>query len=67
MHIIIYRHGFHHINLQVSAKEFKKVVDDLSKEFEIHRNYIDYLGILEIYIINYCGDKEVIGLFVEDF
>lgn len=64
-HFLIYRFGTHYVNVKVDVVEFKKVIDDMSNEFTIHKNYIKELGILEFFIFNYWGDKEIIGLFLD--
>lgn len=60
--------GLHHINdIEVNEKDFFRIIDSMSIEFLIHREWKDEdNNEVEYWITNYHGDREVIGYFCID-
>jgi len=63
---IHYELGMHHINIETTKEDFNKVIDDLSFEFEIHRQEIDGNPDFVTYkILNYWNDLQLVGYIKE--
>lgn len=62
-YFLCWEFGVHHINVETSKKDFHRVIDDMSTEFEIHKIYdnIDCPGAVFYYIENYYGELTQIG------
>lgn len=67
---IHYSFGQHDLNLDVPSYEFERVVDELSKEFEIYKEFeswdsYDFEGCecleTSYFITDYCGNPFKIG------
>lgn len=70
MYTLKYSYGLHHLEVEVPSFDFERVIDDLSKEFEISKSYCrwdsDHFNgyeclLTEFYITNYYGHKEKVG------
>lgn len=61
---LFYEYGVHRVVVEVSKKDFFRVIDDLSKEFQIVKK--ESLDDLEYCIINYYGDSQIVGFVFEE-
>lgn len=65
-YFIVWTYGQHFATIETDKEDFKKIINCLSDEFEIHKEKRIYKENTEFnntayYIYNYYGDKEVIG------
>lgn len=56
-------YGMHHVTVETTHQDFTKYVDDMSTEFEIHKDREG--NKLQIWIENYYGDRDEIGYIIE--
>lgn len=63
-----YSYGLHHVSFSCSKESFFKVIDDLSSEFTIHKDFLirDTYKVTHYYVENYLGDLDLIGTHCED-
>lgn len=63
---LLYEFGVHHIFVEVSEVDFNKVIDDLSMEFTIYKDWENEDFKKTIYKIeNYYGDLQTVGFIQE--
>lgn len=57
-----YEFGLHHVLIEVNKNSFEKVVDDLSMEFEIKKEWKEgEFRDLEYFVKNYYGQWQYLG------
>ena len=57
-----YELGVHHLDIETTDKDFYRVINDLSTEFEIHTSQAcDDNNSVTYSITNYYGDEQTIG------
>ena len=59
VHCLFYDYGMHHVVIEVSEKDFFRVVDDLSNEFEIIKKQSP--TDIQYCIEDYAGNTFVVG------
>lgn len=66
-YILCWEFGTHHFNIETNKKDFHRVIDDMSTEFEIHKVYddIDCPDAVFYYVENYYGEMQEIGFSFE--
>lgn len=57
---IIFEYGYHRVDIETTQEDYYKVINDMSKEFELHfQSDVQENGRLSesVYFENYLGDK----------
>lgn len=60
---IVVNYGQHHTVVETTHQDFTKYVDDMSNEFEIHKEVQRFK--MTIWIENYWGCRDEIGYILE--
>lgn len=59
-YVLRWEYGIHHAYIHTDEDGFNEIIDNMSEEFTIEKDYVkDY--ITDYYITNYYGDKVLIG------
>lgn len=59
---LVYAYGKHRVSVYCSKDDFYEVINDLSEEFEIVKEYADCNSYLEYYYLrNYYDELDLVG------